>query len=224
MWFWVIKILCTTVGESFADWINMSSASVWANTALLFTALFAVVLAVQLRLRPLRPGGLLAHRRRAQRHRHAVHRHPHRPASACPSGSAPPCSPCCSPLSSGSGTPASARCRSTASSRTPREGFYWLAVLVTFALGTAAGDWTLDLTGWGPGTSVLLPLGLIAWWSRLAARRGRSCPSGWPTSSPGPSARTSATGSPSHGEQGLGLGTAARPSCSCSPSWPRSST
>jgi hypothetical protein len=39
--------------------------------------------------------------------------------------------------------------------------FYWLAVLVTFALGTAAGDWILELTGWGPGTSVLLPAGLI---------------------------------------------------------------
>jgi uncharacterized membrane-anchored protein len=33
---------------------------------------------------------------------------------------------------------------------------------VTFALGTAAGDWTLDLTGWGPGPAVLLPAGLIA--------------------------------------------------------------
>jgi Na+-transporting methylmalonyl-CoA/oxaloacetate decarboxylase gamma subunit len=43
----------------------------------------------------------------------------------------------------------------------PREAFYWLAILVTFALGTAAGDWTLELTGWAPGTSVLLPLGLI---------------------------------------------------------------
>jgi hypothetical protein len=44
----------------------------------------------------------------------------------------------------------------------PREAFYWLAVLVTFALGTAAGDWTLELTGWGPGKAVLLPLALIA--------------------------------------------------------------
>jgi hypothetical protein len=43
----------------------------------------------------------------------------------------------------------------------PRESFYWLAILVTFALGTAAGDWILELTGWGPGTSVLLPAGLI---------------------------------------------------------------
>ena len=38
----------------------------------------------------------------------------------------------------------------------PREAFYWLAVLVTFALGTAAGDWTLELPA-GPGNSVLLP-------------------------------------------------------------------
>jgi uncharacterized membrane-anchored protein len=44
---------------------------------------------------------------------------------------------------------------------TPRELFYWLAILVTFALGTAAGDWTLELTGWGPGPSVLLPAVLI---------------------------------------------------------------
>jgi uncharacterized membrane-anchored protein len=44
---------------------------------------------------------------------------------------------------------------------TPREAWYWLTVLVTFALGTAAGDWTLELTGWTPGQSVLLPLGLI---------------------------------------------------------------
>jgi hypothetical protein len=38
----------------------------------------------------------------------------------------------------------------------PRELFYWLAVLVTFSLGTAAGGWILELNGWGPGTSVLL--------------------------------------------------------------------
>ena len=44
----------------------------------------------------------------------------------------------------------------------PREAFYWLAILVTFALGTAAGDWTLELTGWTPGVSVLLPSALIA--------------------------------------------------------------
>ena len=45
---------------------------------------------------------------------------------------------------------------------TPREGWYWLVVLVTFALGTAVGDWTLELTGWSPGASILLPAGVIA--------------------------------------------------------------
>ena len=45
---------------------------------------------------------------------------------------------------------------------TRREFFYWLVVLITFALGTAAGDWTLDLSGWGPGPSVLLPAALLA--------------------------------------------------------------
>ena len=44
---------------------------------------------------------------------------------------------------------------------TSRESWYWLTVLVTFALGTAVGDWTLELTGWFPGVSVVLPLGLI---------------------------------------------------------------
>ena len=44
---------------------------------------------------------------------------------------------------------------------TPREGLYWLVVLVTFALGTAAGDWTLELTGWSPGAAILLPASLI---------------------------------------------------------------
>jgi len=44
---------------------------------------------------------------------------------------------------------------------TPREAFYWLTVLVTFALGTAVGDWTLELTGWSPGAAILLPLSLI---------------------------------------------------------------
>src|SRR3954447_15946690 len=51
IWFWVIKILCTTVGESFADWINMTLGVGLVNTAILFTAIFVVVLAVQMRLR-----------------------------------------------------------------------------------------------------------------------------------------------------------------------------
>ncbi|WP_028645405.1 COG4705 family protein [Nocardioides sp. URHA0020] len=160
IWFWVIKILCTTVGESFADWINMTLGVGLVNTAIIFTGIFAAVLAVQMRLNRYVPlpywltvvvvsvtGTLYT-----------------------------------DILTDQLGVPlwfsttvfaallaavfgvwwARERTLSIHSIVTvPREAFYWLAVLVTFALGTAAGDWTLELTGWGPGKSVLLPLTLI---------------------------------------------------------------
>ncbi len=43
-----------------------------------------------------------------------------------------------------------------------REGFYWLAILCTFALGTAAGDLMAEGLGLGYATSVLVYAGLIA--------------------------------------------------------------
>jgi uncharacterized membrane-anchored protein len=161
LWFWVIKILCTTVGESFADWINMTLGVGLVNTAVLFTAIFAVVLAVQMRLRQYVPfaywltvvvvsvtGTLYTDILTDQAGVplwistsvftalligvFAVWYHRERTLSI------------------------------HSIVTTPREAFYWLAVLVTFALGTATGDWTLELTGWGPGKSILLPLALIA--------------------------------------------------------------
>ena len=161
IWFWIIKILCTTVGESFADWINMALGVGLVATSLIFLVVTAAVLVVQMRLRQYRPaaywltvvvmsitGTLLT-----------------------------------DVLTDLAGVPlwvSSAvfsailavvftiwfvreRTLSIHSITTvPREAFYWLAVLVTFALGTALGDWTLELTGWGPGLSILLPLVLIA--------------------------------------------------------------
>src|SRR6202040_105355 len=50
VWFWIIKILCTTVGESFADWINVSLGVGLSLTALIFTVVLAAVLGWQLRL------------------------------------------------------------------------------------------------------------------------------------------------------------------------------
>jgi uncharacterized membrane-anchored protein len=160
VWFWIIKILCTTVGESFADWINTTLGLGLTMTALVFTALLAAVLGWQVRLNSyvafvywltvvvLSVTGTL----------------------------------CTDVLTDKLGVPLAVSTSGFAAvlaivfavwyarERTlsihsivtlPRELFYWLAVLVTFALGTAAGDWTLQLTGWGPGTSVLLPAGLI---------------------------------------------------------------
>ncbi|MDT5212230.1 MAG: hypothetical protein QOK18_469, partial [Mycobacterium sp.] len=50
VWFWVIKVLCTTVGESFADWINMTLGVGLNATALIFTVVLAAVLGWQLTL------------------------------------------------------------------------------------------------------------------------------------------------------------------------------
>ncbi|HEY6934000.1 MAG TPA: hypothetical protein VI452_11410 [Marmoricola sp.] len=159
-YFWVIKILCTTVGESFADYINETLGFGLTNTTILFSAALVAVLVAQFRVRRYIPGiywtvvvlisvvGTLL----------------------------------TDNLTDGHNVPlwisstvfsvllavvfsvwyARERTLSIHSIVTrPREGFYWLTVLVTFALGTALGDWTLELTGWSPGTSVLLPLGLI---------------------------------------------------------------
>lgn len=161
LWFWVIKILCTTVGESFADWINMTLGVGLVDTAILFTVVFGVVLAVQMGLRRYAP-------------------FPYWLTVVVVSVTGTLYTDI---LTDQLGVPLwisttvfsvvlaavfgvwwlRERTLSIHSIVTvPREAFYWLAVLVTFALGTAAGDWTLELTGWGPGASVLLPLSLIA--------------------------------------------------------------
>ncbi|MFS0731920.1 COG4705 family protein [Microbacterium jepli] len=160
VWFWVIKILCTTVGESFADWINMTLGVGLELTSVLFTVILAGVLTWQLTLRRYVPfvywltvvvvsvaGTLYT-----------------------------------DILTDDLGVPLAASTTVFAlilgvvfaiwwySQRTlsihsittrRRELFYWLAILTTFALGTASGDWILELTGWSPGISVLLPAGLI---------------------------------------------------------------
>ena len=161
IWFWIIKILCTTVGESFADWISVDLAVGLINTTLIFTLVLAAVLAWQMRLPRYHPfsywlvvvvlsvtGTLYTDILTDDRH-----------------------------VSLAVTTPVFAGLLAVvfaiwyAREHTlsihsiltpPREAFYWLAILVTFALGTAAGDWTLQLTGWSPGVSVLLPTFLIA--------------------------------------------------------------
>ena len=160
VWFWVIKILCTTVGESFADYINETLGFGLTNTTIVFTAALVATLVVQFRLRRYVPGvywlavvlvsvvGTLL----------------------------------TDNLTDARGVPLAVSSivfavllaavfaawyarEHTLSihsiNTTPREAWYWLVVLVTFALGTALGDWTLDLTGWSPGTAILLPAGLI---------------------------------------------------------------
>ncbi|GAA2748204.1 membrane protein [Terrabacter aerolatus] len=161
IYFWVIKILCTTVGESLADYLNTNVGLGLSTTTVIFSLALAAALIVQFRLRRYVPavywtvvvlvsvvGTLLTDN---------LTDNLNVPLS----------------LTTGVFTVVLAAVFGIWYSRErtlsihsiitrPREAFYWLTVLVTFALGTAAGDWTLDLTGWAPGASVLLPAGLIA--------------------------------------------------------------
>jgi uncharacterized membrane-anchored protein len=160
IWFWIIKILCTTVGESFADWINVGLGLGLNITALIFSVALALVLGIQLRLNRYVPvvywltvvvlsvAGTL--------YTDILTDSLRIPLAATTSVFAVV-------LAAVFGVWfARERTLSIHSIVTvPRERFYWLAVLVTFALGTAVGDWTLQLTGWERGVSVLLPAGLI---------------------------------------------------------------
>lgn len=159
-WFWMIKILCTTVGETFADWISQTLGLGLQWTAVIFTVVLAAVMAWQLRLNRYVPfvywltvvvfsvtGTLYT--------------------DILTDDLSVPLALSTSVFAVGLAVVfgvwfARERTLSIHSIVTlPRESFYWLAVLVTFALGTAIGDWTLQLTGWAPGVSVLLPAGLI---------------------------------------------------------------
>src|SRR6476660_7231962 len=160
VYFWVIKILCTTVGESFADYINETLGFGLTNTTLVFTAALIAVMVAQFGSRRYVPGiywlavvlisvvGTLL-------------------TDNLTDGQGVPLwisTTVFAVLLAGVFAVWYARER-TLSIHTivtmPRESFYWLTVLVTFALGTAVGDWTLGVAGWSAGPSVLLPLGLI---------------------------------------------------------------
>jgi uncharacterized membrane-anchored protein len=161
IWFWIIKILCTTVGESFADYINETLGFGLTNTMLLFTAIFAVVIIWQVATRRYTPfpywltvvvvsvAGTLYTDMLTDKLQVPLW--------------------CSTAVFSALLAVvfgiwwARERTLSIHSITTfPREAFYWLTVLVTFALGTATGDWTLELTNWPPAQSVFLPLALIA--------------------------------------------------------------
>jgi len=160
VYFWIIKILCTTVGESFADYINETLGFGLTNTTLVFSVALVATLVLQFRVDRYIPGvywlavvlisvvGTLLTDNLTDGHDVPLW------------------------ISSTVFAVLLAAVFGTWYARertlsihtivtTPRESFYWLTVLVTFALGTAVGDWTLELTGWSAGVSILLPLGLI---------------------------------------------------------------
>ncbi|MFF7885455.1 hypothetical protein ACH40F_28260 [Streptomyces sp. NPDC020794] len=150
VYFWIIKVLCTTVGETAADLLNEKTGLGLTGVSVLMSALLAVVLVVQFRSSAYRPGVYWS-------------------AVALISVVGTLIS---DNLTDNMGVPLETsttvfaivlavvfavwhRRERTLSihhiDTTSRESFYWLAVLFTFALGTAAGDLVserIDLGYW----------------------------------------------------------------------------
>jgi uncharacterized membrane-anchored protein len=161
LYFWVIKIMCTTVGETAADYLNVNLGFGLSKTTYVTGALLVVLLAVQFRLRRYVPpaywavvvvisvfGTLITDN---MTDAHNV------------------------PLTTS--TPIFAAILAVVFAvwyafertlsihtiiTTRREGFYWLAILFTFALGTAAGDLSAEKFDLGYGVSIGIFGGVIA--------------------------------------------------------------
>jgi uncharacterized membrane-anchored protein len=161
LYFWVIKIMCTTVGETAADYVNDTLGFGLTNTTYVSGALLLALLAVQFRLRRYVPvaywlvvvvisvfGTLITDN---MTDRYNV------------------------PLTTS--TPIFAAILAVVFAvwfafertlsihtivTTRREAFYWLAILFTFALGTAAGDLVAEQASLGYAVSIAIFGGAIA--------------------------------------------------------------
>ncbi|MFE2179710.1 hypothetical protein [Streptomyces sp. NPDC059455] len=155
VYFWVIKVLCTTVGETAADLLNEKAGLGLSGVSTLMSALLAVVLVVQFRTSGYRAGVYWT-------------------AVALISVVGTLIS---DNLTDNMGVPLETsttvfaivlavvfvvwyRRERTLSihsvDSTSRESFYWLAVLFTFALGTAAGDLVSERMNLGYWLSAVL--------------------------------------------------------------------
>ncbi|MBC7644846.1 MAG: hypothetical protein H7123_06950, partial [Thermoleophilia bacterium] len=137
--FWVIKILCTTVGETFADYLNDTLGVGLTNTTYILSAFLAVALVFQFRLTRYVPAvywtavvlisvvGTLITDNLVENFGVALQTTTIIFAVAL-----------AATFAGWFASEKSLSIHTIVTSR--REAFYWLAVLFTFALGTAAGD------------------------------------------------------------------------------------
>ena len=159
--FWIVKMMSTTVGETGADLLNADLNFGLAKTSLLTSVLLVVALAVQLRTRRYVPSiywlavvlistvGTLITDSLVD-----LYHVPLTTTTAVFSVAL---------LATFAAWYASERTLSIHSiTTTRRELFYWLAILVTFALGTAAGDLVAEGLNLGYATSALIYGGAIA--------------------------------------------------------------
>jgi uncharacterized membrane-anchored protein len=161
LYFWVIKIMCTTVGETAADYLNVNLGFGLTKTTYFSGALLAVLLAGQFRLRRYVPAvywsvvvvisvfGTLITDNMTDRYQ-------------VPLTTSTPIFAVILAIVFAVWFGVERTLSIHTIFTTRREGFYWLAILFTFALGTAAGDLVAEQYSVGYGPSIALWGGLIA--------------------------------------------------------------
>jgi uncharacterized membrane-anchored protein len=161
VFFWVIKVLSTTVGETGADNLNEKLSLGLSGTTYVMTALLIIALIVQFRTRKYIPSiywlavvlisivGTLITDTLVDTYGVALETTTIAFTIAL-----------AATFAAWYASERTLSIHTIVTSR--RESFYWLAVLFTFALGTAAGDLVAERWGIGYGPSVLFFGGLIA--------------------------------------------------------------
>ena len=161
LFFWVIKIMCTTVGETAADYLNVNLGFGLTKTTWVTGVLLVVLLAVQFRLRRYVPVvywsvvvvisvfGTLITDNMTDRYN-------------VPLTTSTPIFAVILAIVFGTWYAVERTLSIHTIFTTRREAFYWLAILFTFALGTAAGDLVAEQYSLGYGPSILLWGGAIA--------------------------------------------------------------
>jgi uncharacterized membrane-anchored protein len=159
--FWLIKIMCTTIGETAADYLNENLGFGLTNTTYVTGGLLVVLLAVQFRLRRYVPAaywavvvvisvfGTLITDNMTDGHN-------------VPLTTSTPIFAVILAVVFGVWYSVERTLSIHSIVTTRREGFYWLAILFTFALGTAAGDLTAEKADLGYGISIAIFGGVIA--------------------------------------------------------------
>ena len=161
IFFWIIKVLCTTVGETFSDYLNVNLGLGLAGTSVIMGALLAAILVLQFRARRYAPGiywltvvlisvfGTLVTDNLTD-------------AMGVPLELSTILFSVALALTFGVWYVSERTLSIHSIHTTRREAFYWLAILFTFALGTAAGDLMAESLGLGYLTTGLIVAGVIA--------------------------------------------------------------
>lgn len=161
VFFWIIKVMCTTVGETAADYLNDNLGFGLTNTTYVSGALLAVLLLVQFRLRRYVPvvywsvvvvisvfGTLITDN---MTDGHGV-----------PLTTSTPVFAVLLAVVFGTWWAVERTLSIHTIVTARREAFYWLAILFTFSLGTAAGDLLAEKASLGYGPSIAIWGGAIA--------------------------------------------------------------